>query len=206
MKANIFLSTILPLALFASCSGGSSAGSDNEVIRTIMNRRSIRAYKDTPVEREKLLKIAQCGLYAPNAMNRQEWEVRVLDDKSLIDEMTSVFLKANPSAAERDPNFKNMFRNAPAVIAIAAPEGHYSGVNCGMLGENIILAATSLGLGTCTLGGPVAFLKESPDCSEFLRKFEFSEGYELLYMIAVGYPDEHPDVRERDLGKVKFVE
>ncbi len=206
MKIREFLAVILPLALVASCGGRPSAGEDNEVIRTIMNRRSIRVYKDTPVEKEKLQKIAECGVNAPNGMNRQEWEVRIIDSKPFIDEMTSVFVQANPSMAERDPNFKNMFRNAPAVIAIGAPKGDFSGINCGMLGENIILAAQSLGLGTCTLGGPVAFLKANPQCAGFLSRMQFSEGYELLYMIAVGYPDETPQARPRNLDKIKFVE
>ncbi len=206
MKIKVIMAAILAASALVSCSGGKSCSGENEVINTIMKRRSIRAYKDTPVEREKLRKIAECGVNAPNGMNRQEWEVRILDDRTLIDEMTAVFVNANPDMARRDPNFRNMFRNAPAVIAIGAPAGEFSGINCGMLGENIILAAESLGLGTCTLGGPVAFLKANPDCAGYLKRFRFSEGYELLYMIAVGYPDEAPAAKPRDLGKIKFVE
>lgn len=178
---------------------------ENPVIEAIMARRSIRKYKDTPVEREKLQQIAVCGVNAPNGMNAQTWEVRIVDNPQTISKITDIFKNLNPQMAENDPSFKNMFRNAPAVIAIAVPEGD-SGINAGLMGENMILAAESLGLGTCCLGGPVAFLKNTPEAAWFMDGLKLSEGYELLYMIAVGYPDETPDAKARDLGKIMFID
>ena len=177
----------------------------NPVIEAIMSRRSIRKYKDTPVEREKLQLIAECGVNAPNGMNAQRWEIRIVDSAESINAITEKFKEANPEMVARDENFKNMFRNAPAVIFIAVPEGE-DGVNAGLMGENMILAAQSLGLGTVCLGGPVNFLKNNPDGKAFLGKLDFSEGYSLLYMIGVGYPDETPDAKPRDLSKIRFVE
>ncbi len=177
----------------------------NPVIDAIMSRRSIRKYKDTPVEREKLQLIAECGVNAPNGMNAQRWEVRIVDSAESIAAITEKFKKANPEMVERDTNFKNMFRNAPAVIFVAVPEGE-DGLNAGLLGENIMLAAHSLGLGTVCLGGPVNFLKKNADGKAFLKKLDFSEGYSLLYMIGVGYPDETPDAKPRDLSKIRFVD
>ena len=49
----------------------------NLVIETIMARRSVRMYKDMPVERCKLQKIVECGINAPSGMNKQPWQVRV---------------------------------------------------------------------------------------------------------------------------------
>lgn len=186
----------------ASTSGTGSSG--NAVIEAIMNRRSIRNYKDMPVEREKLQLIAECGVNAPNGMNAQRWELRILDNAEAIASISESYLKANPEAG-KDPAFKNMFRNAPAVIFIAVPEGE-DGLNAGLLGENICLAAYSLGLGSICLGGPVGFLKNSEDGKAFIDSLEFSEGYELLYMIGVGYPDESPEAKPRDLSKIRFVD
>ena len=92
----------------------------NLVIETIMARRSVRMYKDMPVERCKLQKIVECGINAPSGMNKQPWQVRVVDSREYIDGITGVFRKANPRMAD-DASFKNMFRNAPAVIFIASP-------------------------------------------------------------------------------------
>ncbi len=211
MKKSTRFISLAALAVLGAAGCGQTQGqtqeqtSENAVIENIMARRSIRRYKDQSVEREKLQQIAVCGVNAPNGMNRQTWEVRIVDSKAAIDSVTAVFTAANPEMVSRDENFKNMFRNAPAVIAIAVPEGD-SGLNAGLMAENMILAAQSLGLGTCCLGGPVAFLKTSPDAAWFLEGLKFSEGYELCLMIAVGYPDESPEAKPRDLGKIQFVE
>ena len=206
-----YIYTILAAGLLV-CSCGTPSGTksdtkaENAVIEAIMSRRSIRVYKDTPVEREKLQRIAECGVNAPNAMNAQNWNVRIIDSKEYIDGVTEIYKAANPEAVQRDPNFKNMFRNAPAVIAVAAPEGGYSSIDCGLLGENIMLAAHSLGLGTCCLGGPVRFLSSNADAKPYLDRLKLDDGYELLYLIAVGYPDEAPEARPRNLDKIRFVE
>ena len=156
-----------------------------------MNRRSIRMYKDMPVEREKLQLIAECGVNAPNGMNSQPWELRIVDDVEMIDAISDSYRRDNPGAVERDPNFRNMFRNAPAVIFIAVPEGE-DGLNAGLLGENICLSAYSLGLGTVCLGGPVGYLKNSEAGKAFLERLDFSEGYDLLYMIGSAIPTRAP--------------
>ena len=179
------------------------------VIDAIKARRSIRAYKDTPVEREKLQLLAECGVWAPNAMGRQEWEVRIVDSKAWIDECTATYLKAIEGTDKAKymltPTFKNIFRNAPAVIFVAAPEGLFAGENVGCLGQNIMLAATDLGLGTCFLGS-VQMIFAEPAMKEYLQSLGFSEGYKLRYALAVGYPDETPEAKPRDLSKIKFVE
>jgi nitroreductase len=179
--------------------------STNVVIETIMARRSVRRYKEQPVEREKLLQIVECGINAPSGMNKQPWEVRVVDNAAYINELTELFKAENPKFAE-DPDFKNMFRNAPAVIFIASPDNGSGQLDCGLLGENMILAAQSLGLGTCCLGGPIQFIKSSEAAAPYLQRLGFSDGYTLLYAIGVGYPDETPEAKPRDAEKVKFVE
>lgn len=179
------------------------------VVDAIEARRSVRAYKDTPVEREKLQLLAECGVKAPSAMNRQEWELRIVDSKEWIDACTADYLKAVEGTDKAKymltPTFKNIFRNAPAVIFVAAPEGEFSDVNIGMLGENIMLAATELGLGTCCLGS-VLFTFAEPEMGKYVESLNFSEGYRLRYALAVGYPDETPEAKARDLSKIKFVE
>lgn len=205
---SITAAAIAALCLASCGQGGEAVKQDdgqNPVIEAIMSRRSIRKYKDTPVEREKLQLIAECGVNAPNGMNAQRWEVRIVDNAESIAAISEEYKKANPQLLERDPGFKNMFRNAPAVICVAVPAGD-DGVNAGFLGENIMLAAHSIGLGTVCLGGPVRFLKDSEAGRAFIARLGFSEDYSLLYMIGVGYPDEAPDAKPRDLSKIRFVD
>ena len=189
-----------------TCQEGVQEAQPNAVIETIMSRRSIRKYKPEPVSRETMETILECGINAPNGMNKQSWEIRVVDNPDFINGITEVYKKANPKAAE-DPSFKNMFRNAPTVVFIAHDPGYdCSQIDCGLLGENMILSAWSMGIGSCCLGGPVRFINTNPDAAPYLQKLGFSEGYRLLYCIAFGHPDETPAAKPLSKEKIKYLE
>lgn len=185
---------------------------DNAVIRAIMDRRSVRKYKPEPVPKEMLDVILHCGINAPNAMNEQRWEVRVTENKDFIDGVTKVFVESAKDDERvqkmiEDPNFRNMFRNAPTVIFVAGKADEQSArIDCGLLGENIMLAAQSMGLGTCCLGSAAGFLKSNPGAANYLKQLAFSDGYELLYAIAIGYPDESPEAKPRDTSKIRYID
>lgn len=212
LKQTTFAVLLLPLM---ACGGGAQQQAPaetpvqdslkNQVVETIMTRRSVRQYKPQAVEREKMQTIVECGINAPNAMNKQPWEVRVVDNADYINGVTELYKKANPKAAE-DPAFKNMFRNAPTVVFIGHDTKSESSLfDCGLLAENMMISAWSMGIGSCCLGSPARFMK-TPEAAEYLQKLGFSEGYELLYCIGFGYPDEAPAAKPREAAKVKFVE
>lgn len=212
LKQTAFTVLLLPLM---ACGGGAQQQAPaetpvqdslkNQVVETIMTRRSVRQYKPQAVEREKMQTIVECGINAPNAMNKQPWEVRVVDNADYINGVTELYKKANPKAAE-DPAFKNMFRNAPTVVFIGHDtKSESSPFDCGLLAENMMISAWSMGIGSCCLGSPARFMK-TPEAAEYLQKLGFSEGYELLYCIGFGYPDEAPAAKPREAAKVKFVE
>ena len=207
MKQILFLLALSAILILPSCGGAASPKEgENEVISAIMNRRSIRRYEDKAVPRELLEKVAECGIHAPNAVNGQKWEVRIVDSPAFIDGVTRVFLEEAPEAAARNSFFKNVFRNAPAIICVAGAEGRFTDIDCGLMGENMMLAAYSLGLGTCCLGGPVDLMVNNPKARPFYDALQFSEGYTLRYILAIGYPDEAPEARARDKSKIQFVE
>ena len=176
----------------------------NDVINAIMDRRSIRQYLDKPVEHEKLEVVVRCGINAPSGVNRQPWIIRVVEDQQLIKDVTEVYKKENAEQVKRDPTFKNMFRNAPNIICVCTPTDG-GALDAGMLGENMMLAAQSLGLGTCCLGGPVRFLNTNANAKFFIDRLEIPEGYQLNYILAIGYPDESPAAKPRDPSKVKYI-
>lgn len=182
-----------------------SVNTENPVISAIMKRRSIRKYFDKAVSEKDLKIIAECGINAPSAMNKQPWEVRIVNSSEYINGISDIFRKYNPKI-EQDSTFKNMFRNAPCVIFICAQKNGNGQFDCGLLSENIMLAAQSIGLGTCCLGSPIRFMKENKECEPYIAKLNISEDYELLYAIAVGYPDEEPSAKPRDAERIQFVE
>ena len=205
------LTTLVALLSLTGCQNENTTmnNTDTPVIDAIMARRSIRQYKETPVPCELLQQIAECGVNAPNAMNKQEWEVRILDDANYMNEVTELMKQEMPQFVNSDaPGFRNAFRNAMALIAVACPDDEQGMtlINVGLMGENMCLAAQELGLGTCIMAAPSIFMNSSASAKPYLDKFGFTPGYKLRYFLAVGYPDETPNAKPRDLGKIKFVE
>ena len=183
-----------------------AAEGNNAVIETIMSRRSVRKYQQQAVNRDTMQIILDCGINAPNAINRQAWEVRVLDNSEIIQKLTDLYVKDNPKEAE-SANFKNMFRNAPTVAFIANDTTFaYSPVDCGLMAENMILSAWSMGIGSCCLGGPARFMKANPEANAILQEMGFSENYDLLLCIGFGYPAETPAAKPRNKTKIKFID
>lgn len=183
-----------------------AAGSADVVTDVMMSRRSIRAYKDSVISRETLDDILRCGINAPNGKNLQSYEIRVIDSPALIDSITAAVVTDNPKIAERK-GFKNIFVNAPCVICIAYDKNYdMAQVDCGLLGENIILSAWAKGIGSCCLGSSARWMIDSPSAKPFLDRMAFSEGYELLYCIALGYPDEAPEAKPRREDMIRFME
>ena len=176
------------------------------VIETIMTRRSIRDYKPEAVDREQMAKIIECGIYAPSAMNMQPWAVRVVDAPDFLDGVTAIAVEQMPQLKEQE-NFRNFFRNAPTVAFIACPEQSYSGeYDSGLLSENMMLSAWSMGIGSCCLGSVVPVMN-SEAAKPYMERMNLPEGYKLLVAIAFGYPaGDLPAAPERDASKAYYVE
>ena len=178
------LSAYGPQAQKESESTVTEKSNSDAVIETIMSRRSIRKYKPEAVNRDTMKLIQACVITAPNGQNQHTW-----------------------AQAAGDPNFKNMFRNAPTVVFIGNDTSYdCSQIDCGLLGENMVLAAWSMGIGSCCLASPTRFIADTPEAAEYLKRLEFPEGYKLLYCIAFGYPDEAPAAKPRDTAKVKYID
>lgn len=184
------------------CSGGGECEQEvNPVIENIMSRRSIRKYKDKVVERDVMSKILECGINAPNGQNKQSWEVRVVDSPAIMNEIKDAI------AATGVPMAADCFRGAPVMVFIARDKNYdFSTIDCGLLAQNMVLAANSLGVGSICLGSPVRFINDSPRHGEVLSRLSFSPDYELCLCVGFGYADEAPAAKPRNFDKVKFVD
>jgi nitroreductase len=204
---NILSAAILLLVASACCQNQAQSSGNNSdaVIENIMARRSIRKYKPTPVGRDTMNVILECGINAPNGQNRQSWEVRVVDSPALMDEIKEAMAQGHPDMEPKA--VKGCFRNAPVMVFIARdPSYDFSAYDCGLLAENMMLSAWSLGVGSICLGSPVRFLTDNDACRPVLEKLGFSAGYELCLCVGFGYADEAPAAKQRNPEKVKFVE
>ena len=201
------IKTIIACALIvmaAACTQQPEQAENNDVIETIMSRRSVRKYRPVTVGRDTLEQIMKCGVYAPNGQNKQSWEVRVVDNPALLAEMGEAMAAGNPGVPADFA--KGCFRGAPVMVFIARDLAYdFSAYDCGLMAENIMLSAWSLGVGSICLGSPVRFLSDNDACKPYVEKLGFSEGYELCLCVGLGYADETPEVTPRDMEKIKFI-
>lgn len=212
MKRLILSVVALVVIMFVGCcsecaSDKQECSKEQAVVETIMTRRSVRDYKAEPVAREQMAKVIECGIYAPSAMNMQPWAVRVVDAPDFIEGVTAIAVEQMPQLKEQE-GFRNFFRNAPTVAFIACPEESYSGeYDCGLLSENMMLSAWSMGIGSCCLGSVVPVMN-SDAAKPYLERLNLPEDYKLMVAIAFGYPasDDVITAPKRDASKAFYIE
>ena len=143
-----------------------------DVFEAIKLRRSVRAYRDKPVEKEKIQKLLEAARLAPSAKNRQEWRFIVVTDKRTREHLVDA-CKGQKFVGE-----------APLIIVgLADPSvSRWYKVDLGISMEHIVLQATELGLGTCWIG---AFYEDK--VKEILN---IPENKEVVALLTVGYPRE----------------
>lgn len=180
----------------------------NETLKTIQNRYSCRNYTGEPIEQEKLEAIALAGVQSPSAMNKQPWKIIVIKDKAFIDEMDAATMDMLSKKEEREVYKRIMVRggkifyNAPCMIVIAkVPE---TDMDCGIVSENIALAASSLGLGNVICG--LAGLPYETEKGEIFKEKIIPEGYEFGVAVLVGYAaKEEGTPHQVDMSKIKYI-
>ena len=176
----------------------------NEVTKTIAERRSVRKYSPRPLTAEELETILECGLLAPTGTNRQRWFIAAVSDPALLGEIGELQKKAMfampglpPEKLEgmKKPDFSPTF-GAPMLLIVCKPDGGHD-IDACLLGENMVLAAQSLGLGTCVLGS-VTMALHGEEGKELLKKLGVPEGHSAVFGISVGEPAEEPAPTPRD--------
>ena len=170
----------------------------NETLTVIHNRRSSRLFKDEQIKMEELDAIVEAGLCAPSANNSQDWHFTVIQSKTMIAKVNSwVFDEIGKSGTANlqeamEKGATSIFRNAPTVIVVSSDKRDSFGViNCAAATENMLLAAESLGIGSCWIG-MVAILAFSSNVSFYAAELEAPEGYVPHIGITLGY--KLPDV------------
>jgi nitroreductase len=174
------------------------------VMEAIRNRRSIRSYKPERVDPAVVRALLQAAVQAPTAIHAEPWAFVVIQDParlrrysdlakaSLSHEMSSLHAGRPTSEATEftrhllDPNF-NIFYDASTLIVICGKgSGPYVVADCWLAAENLMLAATALGLGTCCIGSAVPTLNSAPVRSEL----GIPGGVTTIAPILVGLPRE----------------
>lgn len=162
----------------------------NEVLKTIAARRSIRQFQPEQIKDSELHAILEAGLQAPSGHNDQSWFFSVIQDKKLIKEISDgskAEMAKSPNewmaSAGKNESF-NIYYGAPTVIIVSGKKDAVTGMAdvCAAI-ENMLIAATSLNIGTCWIG----FAKYNFINPDRNKKVKIPEGYEAYYGIALGY-------------------
>lgn len=184
----------------------------NQVLETIKSRRSIRQFKPEPLKEAELGAIIEAGCYAPSAMNGQSWHFTVVQNQELLDRMSIQVRDLykdidSPRIKERlkDPSWQAFYR-APAMVVVSGnKDARFHQTDCAAATQNMLLAAASLGIGSCWIG-IIAQLFESPNGGPFAEELNIPEGYMPLYAVALGYPEgEPPMAAPRKEDAVRYV-
>jgi nitroreductase len=184
----------------------------NLVLETIKSRRSNRAFSDEQIPTTQIEAIVEAGLYAPSAHNHQSWHFTVIRDKDMIDQFNADVKEAlcnseNEQMQKLGSNDKfHIFYNAPAIILISGEEtGMMPETDCAAAAQNMLLAAESLGLGSCWIGF-ARYVFAGSKKEEYLKKFQIPNGYNPYYAIAIGKKKMNTaEAPERKAGRVTYI-
>ena len=195
-----------------------------DLFEAIRRRRSVRRYLPDPVKKEDILTVLDAANQAPSAMNRQQWEFIVITGRKIgemgesfrqiIEEYTknweSSRMKGSPFTREEFIRYAATYGGAPVVIVVLTDTAQTADLwranleSASAAMENLLLAATALGLGTCWMTGPLQ------DEISLRRILEIPKEKEIVAVTPLGYPAEMPDMPPRiDSGlekKVRWVE
>jgi nitroreductase len=148
----------------------------NKTLETMFKRRSIRKYKSDPLREEDLNLILEAARRAPTGANRQNWRMIVITETDL-----------RQKTAEACNN-QMWMADAPVLLCLVTLPGEGE-VNGAIVLDHAILAATSLGYGTCWIG--------AYDEAKVKEVLGIPADYGTVCLTPVGLPAEQPKERPR---------
>lgn len=172
----------------------------NNVIKNLIERRSIRNFTNEQISKDDLNNIVKAGEYAPSGMGKQSPKMIVIQNKELIEKIAKI--NAQIMGRDTDP-----FYGAPTLIIVFADKtvGTYIEDGSLVMG-NLLNAAHSLGLGGCWIHRAKETF-ETPEGKELLKKWGIEENYVGIGNCIIGHINgEYPVAKPRKEDYIKFVE
>ena len=181
----------------------------NDILKTIAERNSCRDFSPNPISDAQVNALVDAALAAPSALNRQPWRIIVVTNKELLNEMDkcamSCIKDTNPDTYQRMMDRGGtVFYNAPCIIFIAKDDTDYATLDCGIVSQNIALAAHSMGLGSVICGmARIPLTCEKGD--EFKERINFPKDYTFGMAVCVGTAITGKAPHELDYNKVTYI-
>lgn len=163
-----------------------------ELFEAVKKRGTVRSYSDKPIPKEDLTKIAEAGRLAPSARNLEPWEFVAITDKETLSALASFGENAR------------FVKDAAAAIVVLCKDTKYYLEDGAAATQNMLLAATALGIGSCWVAGD-----KKPYAEEVVSLVGAPKEYKLVSIIALGYPLDEDEVTshpKRGVDKVLHFE
>lgn len=171
----------------------------NEVMNAILTRRSIRKYENKAVPGELLEQILQAGIYAPSGKNRQTQRFFVMREAKNKEQLRQVIGQALDNPAYT-------FYGADTLIFVMVDPEETNGLADGTAAlENMMLAAHSLGLGSCWIN-QLKYCGHEPEVKAVLAGFRIPHNLMCVGILAVGYPAEAPEAKPRRDDLITYID
>ena len=176
----------------------------NSTIEAILKRQTIRSYVQKQISDEELEILKKSAKAAPSGRNVQPCHVRFIQNREYLEGMNTDFKELvgydTPAYTRWDVN--PVYQTAPTLVLIFAENESYT--DAGIMCENIVIAAESIGLGTCIIGS-IGALFEDERSLKWKELFDIPSHYKFMIAIAVGYPDEVPERKPRFDDRIKVI-
>jgi len=170
----------------------------NKAMECLLNRRSVRKYKQEQISKDELGAVLQAGVSAPSAKNLQSAIIVAVQDKEEIAYMSK--LNAQIMGVSSDP-----FYGAPTVLVVLADANNANAVADGSLVMgNLMNAAYANGLGSCWINRAKE-LFDMPEGKALLQKWGIEGDYIGIGNCILGYADEAPQMKPRKENYVYYV-
>lgn len=167
-------------------------------IETIMKRKSTRNYKSEQISEEALETILKAGMAAPVAMAAYDsLHISVVQNERLIE---NIFDEAQDIVFATIGIRKSLDYGAKTLIVVSSKPAHRLGMdyaNGGIVIENMVLAATEMGIDSCIMGAPVAALAEN---KELLGKVGVLDGFTPVLGVVLGYAENDEPAKEHTIS------
>ena len=171
-----------------------------DALENILTRVSVKKYKSDPVPKELIEKIVEAGTHAASGMNRQSPIILAVTNKELRDKL-SVLNAGKDPFGRSDP-----FYGAPVVLVVLADKNVHTHVYDGSLVlGNLMLAAHSLGLGSCWIHRAKETF-EMEEGKQILKELGIEGDYEGIGNCVIGYEDVTPEKKPRKENWVYYID
>lgn len=175
--------------------------STNETIETIFQRRSIRKFQDKAVPAQMVSVLVECAKAAPSGKNLKTRRFTVIQDAGEI----AAFKQVIHEATAKNNLPLNGFENPPLLILISNDRRNQDGIqDAAVSAENIMLAATSLGLGSVWLNALMTLCDEQTIRAK-LEEYHIPRNHIVWAMMAIGWPTAPGTAPEQRGNEVYYV-